>query len=611
LHLNQSTTKFRHHINGSKRIVLRIVLSRGGSRIDPFLVAKPSVARRDRKIEERFKAMLARLRSIIWLRLVSVFLLMLGLFAPSTGNIAAYGGPQGGFCEYRDFLCVDTVLHVDAQGNYVGHDEPSTLFYSSTAGSGNNDQYTLVLPKDPPTLPNQQGTGGTFNFQLHPAFWVGMAMCDTQSFPEYTTSCTPDSDANIFDSAVPSSPAWIGHHPGAAFMEMQLYPPGWVQWTSLNSGNSCDPVKWCAALNIDSLGQDGLTGQENNAACLNTVGLETVNFAFITLDGVAQGPSNPVDATSATYTPDPTKALFMNSGDALTIKLFDTALGFKVQILDKTTGQSGSMTASTANGFGQVVFNPTATTCTSTPYAFHPMYSTSTEHTRVPWTAHTYNVAFSDEVGHFEYCNAVGPNIGGLPGNCTQGGANDGGNLDADDTYCYAPPTLPIGTGLKTGGCFGIPTTSTAAPFDNDFDGVPYGLNWPGTLASGDQVIHSTPLMFTSPVFNGNQKYSQVAFEADLPGLEGFSSPACNVATGANCVNPPPGATFYPFYSTRLNNGQCFWQEGGALLPGTTNDFGGSSTAEFGPLESVMYQSRTVSIHIFEDFRQVLPNNPC
>jgi hypothetical protein len=43
------------------------------------------------------------------------------------------------------------------------------------------------------------------------------------------------------------------------------------------------------------------------------------------------------------------------------------------------------------------------------------MYSTSSEHTRVPWAAHSYNVAFSDEIGHFEYCSAVDAN-----GNCIQ-----------------------------------------------------------------------------------------------------------------------------------------------------------------------------------------------
>src|SRR6266851_3440729 len=35
---------------------------------------------------------------------------------------------------------------------YVGHDEPSTLFYSSVPGSGNRMTYRLTLPVDPPEL---------------------------------------------------------------------------------------------------------------------------------------------------------------------------------------------------------------------------------------------------------------------------------------------------------------------------------------------------------------------------------------------------------------------------------------------------------------------------
>src|SRR5689334_19181652 len=61
---------------------------------------------------------------------------------------------------------------------YIGHDEPMVQFYSSRAGSANNVTYRLTLPKDPPTLPQQDGSGGTFNFQLHPAFWFSMQLCD-------------------------------------------------------------------------------------------------------------------------------------------------------------------------------------------------------------------------------------------------------------------------------------------------------------------------------------------------------------------------------------------------------------------------------------------------
>jgi hypothetical protein len=178
-------------------------------------------------------------------------------------------------------MAVCTEVYDSLGYEYTGHDEPSVLFYSDVAGSGNTGVYYLRLPKDPPTLPTQDGTGGTFNFQLRPAFWVGMAMCDTQSAPNPGAACTPDSDSNIFDGSDPTKPDYIGNHPGSAFMEMQFYPPGWF--------TSCDLTnRWCSALNIDSLSQNMNTGQPNNAACGGAI--EYVNFAFITKSGVPVGP---------------------------------------------------------------------------------------------------------------------------------------------------------------------------------------------------------------------------------------------------------------------------------------------------------------------------------
>ena len=194
-------------------------------------------------------------------------------------------------CETHSTTCTEVYDSEAVFGEdvYVGHDEPSTLFYSNQPGSGNSMKYVLTLPKDPPPSPITSGT--SFNFQLHPAFWFGMAMCDTQSFPEQLSTCTPDSDKNIVDPAISSQ------HPGTAFMEMQFYPPGWVKWPA---GNSCDATKWCAALNIDSLSENPVTGQNQNTTCAGAVGLEYVNFAFITKSGTPQpsSPPNPVNATA-------------------------------------------------------------------------------------------------------------------------------------------------------------------------------------------------------------------------------------------------------------------------------------------------------------------------
>lgn len=418
-----------------------------------------------------------------------------------------------------------------------------------------------------------------------------MALCDTQSSPEYANTCTPDSDSNIFTSDNPADPKYIGKHSGTAFMEMQFYPPGWVAWPA---GNSCDATKWCAALNIDSLSLGYNTGAVNNAACLDTIGIEPVNFAFITNSGIADSPGDPQNFDH--FTPNLSTDLLMNSGDQLTVDLHDTAAGFVVVIHDLTTGRSGSMTASTANGFAQIKFDPTGTKCTSIPYAFHPMYSTSSEDTRVVWAAHSYNVAYSDEIGHFEFCNSIDAE----GGSCTSN--NEG--VD-DDVYCFSPALSLL---VQIGGCLDSPTG------DDDFDGPSYQRDWPGTGPNygQDKKYHSTPIEFSSPLFNGSQNYDRVAFETDLPRIEAADlGGSCDRTTGANCVNPPPGTNFYPIFVTTSKK-TCTWAEGGPDIKGATNTFGGNSSAEFGSLLKLLYPGPGfMPRHRINDFRNVLPSNPC
>jgi hypothetical protein len=495
-------------------------------------------------------------------------------------------------CNEGDPLCAESADAIGYEGRYTGHDEPSLLFYSNTPGAGNNSDYRLVIPRDPPRLPTQDRTGGTFNFQDRIAFWFGMDLCDNQSAPEFTHApCTPNSDTNIFDGADPAQPNYIGRHPGTAFLELQFYPPGWAPF---QEAISCDATKWCAAMAIFSFNRNQNTFVDNNADCLNTVGIEPANFAFITRSGAPHAPPGPLDLTLDSFTPNPSTDLFMNANDQVDISIHDSANGLVTELHDRTTGQSGSMTASVANGFAQVNYDPTATTCTETPYAFHPMYATSSEHTRVPWAAHSYNVAFSDEIGHWEYCDDV---------NTADGTCNDPGS-NADDFFC-----LPASESLRVqvSGCFAT---------DNDFDGVSYQNTWPGTFTNPgeDQVFHPRSVLFSSPTFNGGTNYSRIGFEADLPRIEAADFGGnCNRSTGANCVNPPPGANFYPLYSTRNNSDVgCLWQLGGTHIPGTTNTFGGTSTAEFGPLLFLDYPGPGFTpIHRTNDFRQVLSSNPC
>jgi hypothetical protein len=338
---------------------------------------------------------------------------------------------------------------------------------------------------------------------------------------------------------------------------------------------------------------------------LSTAGIEPVNFAFITTSGVPQpsSPPNPVNATINTFTPDPNADLFMNSGDNLALTINDTSRGLQININDLTSSQTGSMTASAGNGFGQVKFDPTGTTCTNIPYSFHPMYSTSSEQTRVPWAAHSYNVAFSDEIGHFDFCTAV---TGGV---CTglEGIRNDQEPADADDTGCFQSTASTL---VKVRGCIGTNT---------GFDGVPYQPLWP----DGNTQLRPTPIQFSSPLTGSgyNVNYSRTGFEADLPRIE---NPAvCDRFTGLGCSLIPSTddpslsgtgfapAAFYPFYSTTNVNGQCYWQIGNHI-PGSKNDFG--QNAQYGTLLNLTYTlvgGGGVPTTRYNDYRNVISKNPC
>ena len=483
------------------------------------------------------------------------------------------------------------------EGTYVGHDEPSTLFYSKHAGSGNRNQWKLVLPSDPAP---DAAPGRSYNFQLRPAFWFGMALCDTESAPHPLVihTCTADSDSNI------TTDANIANHVGTAFMEMQYYPPGWKKWPQ---GTSCDATRWCAALNIDSLSRDYPAGLDLNATCQAITGLEYVNFAFITRSGVPQAPPSPVNSTLATFTANPAVDLMMNSGDTIITTMLDTSHGLRIDIRDVTTGQSGFMVASAANGFGQVKFAPSPSTeCTNIPYDFHPMYSTSSEQTRVPWAAHSYNIAFSDEIGHFDYCTAT-------PGHgkkCTgfEGVAGDQERADSEDLFCFRASESSL---VPVTGCQGT---------NGGFDGVPYKPLWP----DGNTADHPTPVLFSSPM-TGGQNYGRAAFEADLPRIEfadTSTAGTCNRTTGAGCTlipatDDPDGsggfvpADFYPFFSIASSSSGCLWLLGNDVPGVTTNDFG--KNAQYGSLLKLTYPlfgGGGATTQRFNDFRNIM-TNPC
>jgi hypothetical protein len=401
-------------------------------------------------------------------------------------------------------------------GHYVGHDEPSIGFNSTVPHSGNSVQWDITLPTERP-LPATQ------TFENYPAFWFAMALCDDHSFPN--GACIPDSDENTPFLA------------GSAFMELQFYPP---EFPPFITQISCDLTHWCAALNIDSL--EAFTPGPN-LGNLNPNCTEPINFAFIQRDGVPTGPPGPAIATGATFAPN-AHTLLMNQGDHLRVTLTDTTSGLITRIDDLTTGQTGFMVASGANGFQ----NSDPNTCAGTNYNFHPEYDTARFGNFVPWAALQANINFSMEMGHFT------PGVKG--------------DKDADDAPCFPGPTLAGCLNLALGG-------------DLDFDGTSYRTDWPdGTPNNATSLAIGSvsgggigPLSRSDDTDNYDRPFPIIQFETDISS----SVSACQ-PTGVGCVVPPVGAQFYPFYA--LNGGNT---EGNRGIRGDQeNGDQGSCTLLFG-----------------------------
>jgi len=509
-------------------------------------------------------------------------------------------------CQERPFMCLDPYKSIGTNGEYTGHDEPTVQFMSHRPGTGNDLTYVMQLPKEPPKRPTQDAKGGTWNFQLRATFWLSNTVCDTQSWPNFRDTCKPNTDFNArFRSLDRESRFNLGKGPGQAFLEVQFYAPGWVPQFA---GFGCSAHKWCANMTIDSLSDQPFSGATQNEDCLDNhflVGEEPINWAYVTKSGKSQAPANPLflsdDPSFKGLNPDLQKDLLMNGGDFLRVHLHDTAAGYRVDITDLTTHQHGSMTASKGNGFGQIMFQPKAKQCHVRPYAFHSMYSSAVRR-GTTWAAHTTNIGVSDEIGHFEYCDAIDPSTG----SCTNPGGADS-SLDEDDQACL------------DGSQFGalIPIIGCVLD-DGDFDGPSYLRDWPGTWPNPavDQRFHPTPWRFTVPTSHG-RPLDHVAFESDLPRIErgepANHQPECDAKTGAHCVNPPVGARFYPIYTLGQVNDLCMFQQGGTHIPGTTNTFGGSSKTEYG---TQVHFVRYPTLHfrterLAEDFRRDLHGNPC
>jgi hypothetical protein len=526
--------------------------------------------------------------------------------------------------------CTDPIKIVDGQarafvdnGWYVGHDEPSVRFVSDTPGSANRFTYYVKLPVDPTAAPTS--TGSVTNYgQLSPAVWFGLPMCDPDSYPQ--NPCQPDSDSNVGTNAPNAA--------GSAFMELQIYPPG---YTPFPDAPSCSKAQWCAALTIDS------AECNFNFAFCNPNCMEPVNAAFIQTNGVPTGPPSPQLATVNSMLPN-AHTLLMSPGDVLQLSVTDPSEGFTATIHDLTTGQTGWMTASAKNGF----MNTNIDTCNGTPFTFHAEYSTATVNHGVPWAALEGGVLMTQEIGHSEVCSSLanqdpvsllssngtsftdtsnydtclggpeGPDAIGSgpcapnpargtivcqnarrqgrhrPVGCPSKNADTGLRCQFADGYCLPQGARTVQVNGANETAWSDANECFANRYQNgdlDFAGLSYQLfAWPD---GGPD--HPTAFEYVGPFMASGQPYPQIQFETDVGG----SAVLCDLTNGAGCGLPPVSADFYPYWSLGSQSSalgskltSCVWNFG-ANLPNTVENFGGDK--EYGSSDLDYYAGTDIS----------------
>ncbi|MHB8245057.1 MAG: hypothetical protein ACYDGN_06810 [Acidimicrobiales bacterium] len=451
--------------------------------------------------------------------------------------------------------------HFYDNGTYIGHDEPTTTFLSNQPGSGNTVNWNITLGKDPAAAPTVANPGKDVAHwvQLTPAPWVSMALCDGNSYPQMP--CTPNSNSNAPSGSYPGG--------GSAFMEMQFYPPGNAPFVD---NTSCNNTSWCAALTIDSL-----ACTQGFAQC-NSNCTEPVNFAFIQNNGVPTGPPAPQTATLATYNPN-ANTLMMNPGDNIQVQMADAPVpghagqkALKIVINDLTTGKSGYMQASAANGFQTT----SITDCSGTPFNFQPEYSSASVGNYVPWAALRTDISTEFETGHSEACTTVtnpsttnpfdaqdvgtppliAPSYSGCTGPYEAGGTEPSTtNPETSDAICYAQGDTHQGyNGLGTSTAPNIVSScqsNVAQNGDLDFDGTPYWSEWP--TSTNPTSLYPGSFVESLPTTTGGMPYPRLLFQTDVT----LSESTCTPKGG--CTVPPQGpGHFYPYWSeVRAANGTC------------------------------------------------------
>ncbi|MBO0730258.1 MAG: hypothetical protein J2P57_13445, partial [Acidimicrobiaceae bacterium] len=300
------------------------------------------------------------------------------------------------------------------------------------------------------------------------------------------------------------------------------------------------------------------------------------------------------------------QTLLMNPGDHLQIHIWDAPVpsnpsqsALETSIKDLTTGKSGFMQASAANGF----MATDMTNCGGIPFNYEPEYRTAKLNNIVPWAADQLAVGTQFEIGHFEPCNSlskpfsVNLAIAGVTDvtwnqcNGVYEKAAPGGDgtktAEPGDAFCY--PKGDTHFGLSP------PNTVTGClddVFQNgdlDFDGSGYWTEWPTSTVPN---THPSTFLQAPPTSVGGNRYPNFQFETDAA----LSESTCHFPNTTGCVVPPPNAPgkFYPHWTLTKS---CEF-EFGNLSNG--NSYG--NTAQYGTAKPIVGYAQLLG--------RIIPN-PC
>ena len=457
--------------------------------------------------------------------------------------------------------------------------------------------YLTKIPVDPHQSPTPSGSVTNYG-QLSVAPWFGLPMCDPKSYPQ--NACTPDSDTNTGLNAPTDA--------GSAFMELQLYPPG---YTPFVDSESCSATKWCAALNIDSL-----ECTFGFATCNNNC-IEPVNFAFLQTNGVPAAPPSPQLTNVHTFLPNAHTLMInprrhprrLHLGSAAGIHHDNTRFdhpsdrdhdrqrgqrlhehqhrrlhGHPVHLPRRVQhgqaaepGAVGRARGRRADAAGdrslrglQLGEEPGPVHVRSTTYSDPNVFDTCVGGSEGP--GQTGEGPCDPTTGICQNPSTEGPNG---PVACPTNDSTSGANCEFADGNCFQKGTRPVTID-------GVPATESSDAnqcFDNryqngdlDFDGLSYQASaWPNGTRN-----HPTAFEYAGPFQASGKPYPQIQFETNV----GASEILCDTTTGSGCTVPPQGSKFYPFWSLSQHPAPfasdrtgCAWNFGN-VLPNTFKTFG-------------------------------------